>query len=79
MTLIKCVSMHRKILNMFREVEDLIQNVGQSKSTICYKIRMYKFLKKYPVLKNSTLPSSYFQNLFKAIKIVFKIMEILFM
>ena len=29
MTLIKCVSMHRKILNMFREVEDLIQNVGK--------------------------------------------------
>ena len=64
--------MHGKILNKFREVEDLIKNVGQIKSTNCYKIRMLKFLEKYPVLKNSTLSSSYFQNLFKAIKIVFK-------
>ena len=31
---------------------------------------MYKFLKNYSALKNSILPSSYFQNNFKAIKVV---------
>ena len=33
-------------------------------------IGLYKFLKKYPVLKNSSLSSHYFRNDFKIIKTV---------
>ena len=59
-----------QILQKIWKVENFIQNVGQSKSTFYYKIRMYKFLKNYSALKNSILPSSYFKNNFKAIKVV---------
>ena len=54
---------------LFKKFTD---NVGQSKSMIYFKISLYKFLKKYPLLETSTLQSSYFKNNFKAIKVVWK-------
>ena len=54
---------------LFKKFTD---NVGQSKSMIYFKISLYKFLEKYPLLETSTLQSSYFKNNFKAIKVVWK-------
>ena len=39
---------------------------------IYFQISLYTFLKKYPLLKQSTLPSSYLKSNFKAIKFVSK-------
>ena len=54
---------------LFKKFTD---NVGQSKSMIYFKISLYKFLEKYPLLETSTLQSSYFKNNFKAIKVAWK-------
>ena len=55
-----------ELLKKFKDTENIFDNVGQSRSTIYFKILLYKFLKKYPLLK------SYFKNKFKAIKVVCK-------
>ena len=54
-----------EILKIFKDTQNFFDNVGQSKSTIYFKISPYKFLKKYPLLKTSTLQSIYFKNNFK--------------
>ena len=54
-----------EILKKFKDTQNFFDNVGQSKSTIYFKISLYKFLKKYPLLKTSTLQSIYFKNNFK--------------
>ena len=54
-----------EILKNFKDTQNFFDNVGQSKSTIYFKISLYKFLKKYPLLKRSTLQSIYFKNNFK--------------
>ena len=54
-----------EILKNFKDTQNFFDNVGQSKSTIYFKISLYKFLKKYPLLKTSTLQSIYFKNNFK--------------
>lgn len=41
----------RQLLKKFRETEQFLENVGQSKSTVCFEIGLHKFLKKYPMLK----------------------------
>ena len=45
---------------------------GLSRSNMYFKISLYKFLCKFPVLKKSTLTSSYFNSNFKLIKKVGK-------
>ena len=65
------IAKQREILKKFEDTQDFLDD-GQSKSTIYFKISLYKFLKKYPLLKTSTLQSSYFKNNFKAIKVVSK-------
>ena len=47
---------------MFKDTEHFFVNVGHSRSTVYFKILLYKFLKKYPLLKKSTLKSCYFKN-----------------
>ena len=42
----------------FKKVKHIFENVDQSKSTIYFKILPHMFLKKLPLLKKSTLPSS---------------------
>ena len=51
-------------------LETFFDNVGQGRSMKHFKILLYKFLKKYPLLKKFTLQSSYFKTNFKAIKVV---------
>ena len=40
-----------ELLKKFRDTENVFDDVGQSRSTIYFKISLYKFLKKYPLLK----------------------------
>ena len=44
-----------------------------SKSTITFKINIYKLLKKYPLLKHSNKSLRYFKNLFRQIKLICRI------
>ena len=37
-----------ELLKKFKDTENFFDNVGQSRSTIYFKISLYKFLKKYP-------------------------------
>ena len=60
------------MLKKFRDTEGFVENIELSWSTIYFKIGLYKFLKKYPALKNATLSSHYFRNNFKTIKTVYK-------
>ena len=62
----------RQLLKKFKDIEHSFDNVGQNKSIIYYKISLYKFLKKYPLIKKLTLQSSYFKNNLKAINVVCK-------
>ena len=69
---------HREIINIlgkqveflktFRERDEVFSRVGLSRSSIYFKIRLHKFLCKFPVLKQSTLTSSYCKSNFKSIK-----------
>ena len=61
-----------ELLKKFQDNENFFDNVGQSRSTIYFKISLYKLLRKYHLLKTSILQSSYFKNNFKAIKIICK-------
>ena len=73
---------NRKIINIVRKTgrvplkiqdnEEFFDCVGLSRSNIYFKISLYKFLRKFPVLINSTHTSSYFKNNFKLIKNVCK-------
>ena len=56
----------------FKENEEFFYRVGLSRSNMYIKIGLYKFLCKFPVLKNSTLTSSYFKSNFKLVKKVCK-------
>lgn len=46
----------------FRELEEFFDTVVLSYSTICFKMSLYKFLSKHPVVKNITVSSNYFKN-----------------
>ena len=61
-----------QLLKKFKDNENLFKTTGQSKSTINFKIALYKFFKTFPVLKNLTLSSNYFKNNFELIKTVSK-------
>ena len=66
------------MLKKFKNTEEFVENVGLSQLTTHFKIGLYKFLKKYPALKNSSLSSHYFRYSFKMIKKVCKSNEELF-
>ena len=61
-----------KLLKRFKEENDFFDCDGLSQSNIYFKIRLYKFLCKFLLLKNSTLTSDYFKGNFKLIKKVCK-------
>ena len=71
---------NRKIINIVgkqgellkRDNEKFFGRVGLSRSNIFFKIGLYEFLCKFPVLKNLTLTSSYFKSNFRLIKKVCK-------
>ena len=52
-------------IKKFRDTVQFLEIVGQSKSTIHFKMGLHKFLKKY--LKKSTLSTNYFKNNFKEV------------
>ena len=53
-----------QLLKKLKGTDQRFENVGQSKPTIHFKIGLYKFLKKQPKLKKSTLTFNYFQKNF---------------
>ena len=59
-------------MKRFRDAGECFDRVGLNRSNIYFKISLYKFLCKFPLLKNSTLTSSYFKSNFKVIKKVCK-------
>ena len=72
---INIVRKQGKLLKRFKEENDFFDCDGLSQSNIYFKIRSYKFLCKFPLLKNSTLTSGYFKSNFKLIKKVCKANE----
>ena len=69
---INTVRKQGQILKTFKEEDDFVNCVDLSRSNIYFKIRLHKFLCKFPVLKNSTLTPSYFKSNFKLINKVYK-------
>ena len=61
-----------KLLKRFEEEDEFFYNVGLNRSNIYFKMRLFKFLCKFPVLKSSTLTTSYFNGNMKIIKKVCK-------
>ena len=70
--IINVVGKQGELLKRFKDSDELFDGVSLSWSNIYFKIRLYKFLCKFPALRNSTLTSSYFKNNFKMIKKVCK-------
>ena len=70
---------HRKIMNIvrkqeeflkkFKESDEFFSRVGLSRSNIYFRIRLHQFLCKFPILKKSTLYSSYYKSNFNLIKV----------
>ena len=61
-----------ELLKRFKEGDKFFDCVGLSQSNISLKIRLHKFIFKFPVLKNSTLTPSYFKSNFKIIRKAYK-------
>ena len=66
--IINIVGKQGKILKRFKEEDEFCDCVGLNRSNICFKMRLFKFLCKFPVLKNSTLTPRYFKSNLKQIK-----------
>ena len=66
--IISMVGKQGELLKKFKKSGEFSSRVGLSRSNIYFKIRLYKFLCKFPKLKNS----SYFKSNFKLIKKVCK-------
>ena len=71
-------AIQEQILKNFKEKERFIENAGLSRSTVCFKIWLGKYLKKFPALKNSNLSSHFFRDNFKLIKTICKSNEEIF-
>ena len=66
--IINIVGKQGELLKRFKEEDEFFNSVGLSRSNIYFKIRLFKFLCKFPVLKRSTLTPSYFKSNLKQIK-----------
>ena len=66
--IINIVGKQGELLKRFKEEDEFFDCVGLSRSNIYFKMRSFKFLCKFPVLKNSTLTRSYFKSNLKQIK-----------
>ena len=63
------------VLKKFKEsakFSTMVRELQISKSTIFFKISLFKLVDKYPKLIYSTLPLNYFKNYFKLIKEICK-------
>ena len=70
--IINIVGKQGQLLKRFKDSDRFFDGVGLSRSNRYFKINLHKPSCKFPVLKNSTLPSSYFKSNFKMIKKVCK-------
>ena len=61
---IRYESIEGQMLKKFKDTEGFVENIGIIRSTVYFKIGLYKFLKQYPALKNSSLSSHYVRNIF---------------
>ena len=59
---INIVGKQGELLKKFKDSDKFFDRVGLSQSNIYFKIGLYKFLRKFPILKKSTLTSSYFKS-----------------
>ena len=57
-----------ELLKRFEDSDEFFYRVGLSRSSIYFKIRLYNFSCKFPILIRSTLTSSYFKSSLKLIK-----------
>ena len=64
----KIVAKQGEQLKKFKESNGFFDGVGLSQSDVYFKLRPFKFLPKYSMLKNSALPSSHLRINFKLIK-----------
>ena len=69
---IRYKSIQGQMLKKSNDSKEFVENVGVSRSTIYFKIGLYKLLKKHLALKNSIFSSHYFKNNFEMIKRVCK-------
>ena len=63
--IINIVAKQGQLLQQFKELEEFSESVRLSRSTIYFKISLFKFLLKYPLLKTSCLSSRYFENILR--------------
>ena len=70
--IINIVGKQGKLLKRFKEEDEFFNKVGLSRSNIYFKMRLFKFLCKFPVMKNSTLTPNHFKSNMKIIKQVCK-------
>ena len=70
--IINIVGKQGEVLKRFKEEDKFFDSVGLSKSNKYFKMRLFKFLCNFPVLKISTLTPSYFKSNLKIIKKVCK-------
>ena len=70
--IVNIVGKQGKIIKRFKDEGEFFDHVGLSQSINNFKISLYKSLSKFPLLKNSTLTSSYFKSNFKLIMKVYK-------
>ena len=66
--IINIVAKQGELPKRFKDNDEFFDSVGLSRSNIYFKMRLYKFLCKFPALRNSTHTPSYFKNNFKIIK-----------
>ena len=73
--IIRITSKQCYVLNEFKELKRFVQMVKQleiSKSTINFKINLYKLIRKYPRIENSCLLLFYVKNYLKHMKLTCK-------
>ena len=66
--IINIIEKQGKLLKRFKEEDEFFDCIGLSRSNIYFKMRLFKFLCRFSVLKNSTLTPSYFKSNLKQIK-----------
>ena len=65
--IINIVGKQGELLKRFKEEDEFFSNVGLGRSNIYFKMRLFKFFCKFPVLKDSTLTPIYFKRNMKII------------
>ena len=55
--ILNVVGKQGELLKCFRDEDEFFDRIGLGRSNIYFKISLYKFLRKFTLLKNSTLTS----------------------